>query len=149
VALAFLTAIASAQQTLGAINGTVTDASGAVVQAATVKAHAVATNLEVTAQTKSDGSFAISDLPIGTYQVTFTKDGFQSEVYPQISVQGSRTTTVNSKLKPGSVSTMVTVDATPMLNETDTTNSYTLGPEQIEAVPLGTGSFTQLAILAP
>lgn len=149
VALTFLTAFMSAQQTLGAINGTVTDASGAVVQAATVKAHAVATNLEVTAQTKSDGSFAISDLPIGTYQVTFTKEGFQSEVYPQISVQGSRTTTVNSKLKPGSVSTMVTVDATPMLNETDTTNSYTLGPEQIEAVPLGTGSFTQLAILAP
>ena len=149
MALAFSDCVHVSQQTLGAINGTVTDASGAVVQAATVKAHAVATNLEVTAQTKSDGSFAISDLPIGTYQVTFTKDGFQSEVYPQISVQGSRTTTVNSKLKPGSVSTMVTVDATPLLNETDTTNSYTLGPEQIEAVPLGTGSFTQLAILAP
>jgi hypothetical protein len=149
LALAFLTEFASAQQTLGAINGTVTDASGAVVQGASVKAHALATNLEVTAQTKNDGSFSISDLPIGAYAVTFTKEGFETDVYPQIGVQGSRTTTVNTKLKPGAVSTTVTVDATPLLNETDTTNSYTLGPQQIESVPLGTGSFTQLAILAP
>jgi hypothetical protein len=147
--LAFLTQFASAQQTLGSINGTVTDASGAVVQGASVKAHAVATNLEVTAQSNSDGSFSITDLPIGTYEVTFSKEGFQTAAYPQIMVQGSRTSTVNAKLKPGAVSTTVTVDATPLLNETDTTNSYTLGPQQIEAVPLGTGSFTQLAILAP
>jgi len=144
-----LAEFASAQQTLGSINGTVTDASGAVVQGAAVKAHAVATNLSVNAQTKSDGSFDIADLPIGTYEVTFTKDGFETAVYPQIIVQGNRTTTVNTKLKPGAVSTSVTVNATPLLNQTDTTNGYTLGVEQIEAVPLGTGSFTQLAILAP
>jgi Carboxypeptidase regulatory-like domain len=147
--VALLTQVASSQQTLGSINGTVTDASGAVVPGATVKARAVATNLELTAQSKSDGSFSITDLPIGTYEVTFTKDGFQTAAYPQIIVQGSRTSTLNAKLKPGAVSTTVTVEATPLLNETDTTNSYTLGPQQIESVPLGTGSFTQLAILAP
>jgi len=127
----------------------VTDASGAVVPRATVKARAVATNLLVDAKTKSDGSFDLADLPIGVYEITFTKEGFQTAVYPQIIVQGNRTATVNTKLKPGAVSTSVTVDATPLLNETDTTNGYTLGTQQIEAVPLGTGSFTQLAILAP
>ncbi len=147
-ALAF-NAIAFAQQTLGSINGTVVDSSGAVVQSAKVKVRSPATNLEVAAQTKNDGSFAVADLPIGNYEVTFTKEGFQTAVYPQIIVQGSRTTTVNSKLQPGSVSASVTVDATPLLNETDTTNGYTMGAQQIEAVPLGTGSFTQLAILAP
>jgi len=147
--LACFTQCASAQQTLGAINGTVTDATGAVVQDATVKARAISTNLQVTAETKSDGSFAMADLPIGIYEVTFSKEGFQTAVYPQIIVQGNRTTTVNTKLKPGAVSTSVTVDATPLLNETDTTNGYTMGAQQIEAVPLGTGSFTQLAILAP
>jgi Carboxypeptidase regulatory-like domain len=147
--LSLLTQFAFSQQTLGSINGTVTDASGAVVPGATVKARAVATNLEVTAESKSDGSFSITDLPIGTYEVTFSKEGFQTAAYPQIIVQGSRTSTLNAKLKPGAVSTTVTVNATPLLNETDTTNSYTLGPQQIESVPLGTGSFTQLAILAP
>ncbi len=138
-----------AQQTLGAMNGTVTDSSGAVVQGVNVKIHSVATNLEVPATSKADGSFSIVDLPIGTYEVTFTKDGFQKAVYTQIPIQGSRTTTVNAKLKPGAVSSTVTVEATPLLNETDTTNGYTLGAQQIESVPLGTGSFTQLAIQAP
>jgi hypothetical protein len=144
-----LATFAVGQQTLGSMNGTVTDSSGAVVQGASVKARALATNLEVSAQSKSDGSFNIADLPIGTYEVRFTKDGFDTAVYPQIIVQGNRTATVNAKLKPGAVSSTVTVQATPLLNETDTTNGYTLGTEQIEAVPLGTGSFTQLAILAP
>lgn len=140
---------ALSQQTLGSMNGTVTDSSGAVVQGVSVKAHSAATNLEVTGTTKADGSFSIADLPIGTYEVTFTKDGFQSAVYPQIIVQGNRTATLNARLKPGAVSQTVTVEATPLLNETDTTNGYTLGVQQIESVPLGTGSFTQLAIQAP
>ncbi|MGC2057149.1 MAG: carboxypeptidase-like regulatory domain-containing protein, partial [Candidatus Sulfotelmatobacter sp.] len=45
---------ALAQQTLGAINGTVTDSTGAVVSNVNIKAHAHATNLEVTATSKSD-----------------------------------------------------------------------------------------------
>ena len=138
-----------AQQTLGAMNGVVTDPTGAVVQGVNVKAHSAATNLEVERTSRGDGSFSIADLPIGTYEVTFTKDGFQTAVYPQILVQGSRTSTVNAKLKPGSVSSTVTVEATPLLNQTDTTNGYTMGAQQIESVPLGTGSFTQLAIEAP
>ncbi|MGA8866785.1 MAG: carboxypeptidase-like regulatory domain-containing protein, partial [Candidatus Sulfotelmatobacter sp.] len=152
VAVAFVLAcahIALGQQTLSALNGTVTDASGAVVQGATIKAHALATNLEVTAQSKSDGSFSIADLPIGAYEVTFTKEGFQTASYPQILLQGSRTTTVNAKLKPGAVSSTITVEATPLLNQTDTANGYTMGAQTIESVPLGTGSFTQLAIMAP
>jgi hypothetical protein len=146
---ACLTQLGSAQQTLGSINGTVTDSSGAVVVGASVKVRSIATNLEVTAQSKSDGSFSIADLPIGTYEVKFAKDGFETAAYPQIIVQGNRTSTVNAKLHPGAVTSTVTVQATPLLNETDTANGYTMGAEQIEDVPLGTGSFTQLAILAP
>jgi hypothetical protein len=140
---------ARAQQTLGSINGTVTDSSGAVVSDASVKARNIGTNLEQTAKSRNDGSFSIVDLPIGTYEVSFSKIGFKTEVHSQIFVQGDRTTTVNSSLQPGEVSTQVTVTATPLLNETDTTNGYILGSELIEATPLGTGSFTQLAILSP
>src|SRR6202047_989591 len=149
MALAIFSQLATAQQTLGSLNGTVTDVSGAVVQKATVKIRNVATNLEVTAESKNDGSFSFADLPIGTYEVAFTKDGFKTAVYNQILVQGNRTATLNAKLQPGAVATTVTVQATPLLNETDTANGYTMGPQQIESVPLGTGSFTQLAIQAP
>src|SRR5467141_5214916 len=60
-----------AQQTLGSINGTVTDVSGGVLGKVTVKVHSAATNLEQTAVTKDDGSFLIVRLPIGKYSITF------------------------------------------------------------------------------
>jgi hypothetical protein len=148
-ALALMPLPAHAQQTLGSINGQVTDSTGALVQQASVSVRSVATNLTVTAQTKDDGSFNVADLPIGTYEVTFSKEGFQKAVYPSILVQGSLTTTVKATLQPGEITTSITVEASPLLNETDTANGYTLGSDVIESVPLGTGSFTQLAILAP
>jgi Carboxypeptidase regulatory-like domain len=143
------THLALAQQTLGSINGTVTDSSGAVIQGAQVRVRAVATNLAITAESKGDGSFSIADLPIGTYEVKFLKDGFESAVYPQIVVQGNRTTTIGAKLKPGAASESVTVEGTPLLNQTDTATGYTLDSQQISEIPLGTGSFTQAAILSP
>ncbi|SPF48260.1 conserved exported hypothetical protein [Candidatus Sulfotelmatobacter kueseliae] len=149
LSLACLPQLALGQQTLGSINGTVTDSSGAVVQGATVQARALATNLELTAQSKNDGSFSIADLPIGTYEVKFLKGGFQTDVHPQIILRADRTATINAILKPGSASEMVTVEATPLLNQVDTTTGYTLNESQITEMPLGTGSFTQLAILSP
>jgi hypothetical protein len=70
-------------------------------------------------------------------------------VHSKILVQGDRAATVNGSLQPGQVSATVTVTGTPLLNQTDTTNGYTLDSDLIENIPLGTGSFTQLAILAP
>jgi Carboxypeptidase regulatory-like domain len=118
VILPFTSPLAVGQQTLGSLNGTVTDGSGAVVEKATVKIRNLATNLEVTAVSKSDGSFSAADLPIGTYEVTFTRDGFKTAVYDKILMQGNRTTTVNAKLQPGAVATTVTVEATPLLTAT-------------------------------
>ena len=138
-----------AQQTLGSMNGTVSDSSGAVVPNVAVTIRNVATNLAVRAETKDSGTFSAVDLPIGSYEVTFARDGFQSAVFPQILVQGNRTTTINARLRPGARTESVTVNATPLLNETDTTTGYTLDDKQIEEIPLGTGSFTQAAILSP
>src|SRR3984893_11917637 len=138
-----------AQQSLGSINGTVADSSGAVVANATVKVRNLATNDERIVHTRNDGSYQVVDLAIGTYEVSFSKDGFETELHSQVIVQGNRTATVNGALQPGQVSSTVTVNGTPLLDETDITNSYTLDSQLVQSIPLGTGSFTQLAILAP
>ena len=144
-----LSPVAFGQQTLGAVTGTVTDPSGAVVSDATVKAVNIATNLEVVAKTKSNGSFVIPDLPGGTYRVTVTKDGFKTETHTRILVFGNRTTTVDTILVVGSISATVEVNAVPLMNQVDTTIGYVVDTQTIETTPLGTGSFTQLAILSP
>ncbi|MGH9453237.1 MAG: carboxypeptidase-like regulatory domain-containing protein, partial [Terriglobia bacterium] len=147
---AFLVApSAPAQQSLGSITGTVTDSSGAVVPDVKVTIANVQTGLLQTATTSSAGSYSVFDLPIGTYTVTFSKEGFSTRTNSQVLLQSNRTTTLDASLQPGTVTTTVTVTSTPLLNKVDTTNGYVLGPSVIQAIPLGTGSFTQLAILSP
>lgn len=149
LAFAVSSLTARGQQTLGSINGTVTDTSNAVIANVQVQVKDLGTGLIVNAKTQNDGSFNIVDLPIGTYSVTISKDGFKTEVHSNILVRGNLATTVNATLQAGEVTSTVTVTGTPLMNQTDTTNGYTLGTEVIENTPLGTGSFTQLAILAP
>ena len=138
-----------AQAILGAITGTVKDSTGAVVPDAGVKATNVATNLQVSATSHADGSYLIPNLPAGTYKVTVTKEGFETETHTEILVNGDRTTTVDSSLRVGATATTVEVTATPLMNQVDTTNGYVVDQLTIQETPLGTGSFTQLAILSP
>ena len=138
-----------AQQTLGSVNGTVTDISGAAVAGATVTVISDETGLTRSTTTQKTGYWEILNLPVGTYKVTVTEQNFDTENFPGIAVQESHPTTINASMKPGQVSQSVTVTANPLLNATDTTNGYTLDKTQIMETPLATGSFTQLAILAP
>lgn len=140
---------AAAQPVLGAITGTVKDASGASVPDVDVRARNIATNLEVRTRTQTNGSYSLSNLPIGTYELNFLKEGFEKESHTEVIVQGNRTTTVDGSLQVGATSTVVEVTATPLMNQVDTTNGYVVDQLTIQETPLGTGSFTQLAILSP
>jgi hypothetical protein len=140
---------AHAQALLGNILGSVTDTSGSFIPDVGVTAKSQATNLQVSAKTSADGLYQIPNLPIGTYTVSFQKTGFQIESHPEILVQAERSTTLNSALKVGATSTTVEVTGTSLLNETDPTIGYVLEEATIRETPLGTGSFTQLAVLSP
>jgi hypothetical protein len=138
-----------AQQILGAITGAVKDSTGASVPDAAVKAHSIATNLEVVEHTQANGSYLLQNLPAGTYRLTITKEGFDTETHTEVIVNANRTTTVDGDLRVGMVSTSVEVAEVSSMNQVDTTNGYVVEQLTIEQTPLGTGSFTQLAILSP
>src|ERR1700761_2438738 len=141
--------VIQAQRTLGGITGTVADPSGSALPAVDVKAESEDTGLSRTAKTNAQGTYALNDLPIGKYTVTFTVEGFSTERYPGIVVQADRTVTLPAQLKLGAVADSVEVDVNPLLNAVDTTNGYVLDKSQIESIPLPTGSFTGVAILTP
>jgi hypothetical protein len=138
-----------AQQTLGAITGEVSDASGGVLSDAQVTVTDDQTSLTRTTKTNASGGYLFPSLPIGAYTLTFVHDGFDTQRVPSIQVQADRTATVNAQLKVGQVSQSVTVEESPLMNAVDTTNGYVLDKQQIESIPLPTGSFTGLAILSP
>ena len=137
------------QQVAGAITGTVLDPTGSAVPDAAVQALNTATNLQVNAKTGSNGSYLIPNLPAGTYKLSFSKAGFETEEHTEVIVNANRTTTVDGKLVVGTVNATVQVTAVPLMNQVDTTNGYIVDTSTIEDTPLGTGSFTQLAILSP
>ena len=142
-------ALSLGQQIFGGISGTVLDATGAAVQDVTVKARNVATNLATTVHSQSGGVYSISNLPAGTYEVTFIKEGFETESHAEVLVNGDRTSTVDASLKVGAVATKVDVVGTPLMNQVDATTGYVVDQSTIQLTPLGTGSFTQLAIMSP
>src|SRR5258708_4863867 len=72
----FLIIPANAQTFRGAINGTVTDPSGAVVPGAHVKATNKTTSIDYASESTSDGQFVFQDLPVGMYKVSIVANGF-------------------------------------------------------------------------
>ena len=134
-----------AQQTLGGITGEVTDSSGGVIPNATVTVVDENTSLTRSVKSNASGQYSLVNLPIGSYTLTYTADGFDVQKTQHITVQADRTATVNASLKIGKTSETVEVEASPLMNAVDTTNGYVMESAEIESVPLATGSFTGLA----
>ena len=140
---------ALAQQTLGSLNGTVLDPTGAAIPGASVTVTDAAINVTQSTTTQRTGFYQIFNLPIGLYTVTVAQSGFEKTQLSGIPVHEAQATTANVTLKIGQTSESVEVVANPMLNATDATNGFSMDSQQIAATPLATGSFTQLAVLSP
>jgi Carboxypeptidase regulatory-like domain len=139
-----------AQQTNGIIQGTVTDAAGAVVPGATVTVVNDSTQSSRTLTTGSDGSFAFTELLPGHYHVTMTKEGFKTANEQDIELHVASTVVLNVKLEVGRVSEAVTVEANPLQVETTTgTLGNVLEGPQVEELPLNGLNFIGLTLLVP
>ena len=129
----------------GAIKGTVTDASNAVVPNATVIATNLGTAVARTATTGSDGSFTISLLPLGDYKLKIDATGFRSEELPSVTVNVAETSTVNIVLQVGAQTSSVTVMAqAEAVNTTNATLGTVVASQTTVALPLNTRNYTNL-----
>ena len=121
----------------GALQGTITDASGAVVGNARVEARNQATG-NVTARTStSDGLYTISPIIPGKYDVTVTAQGFSSLTQQNIQVDALRTVGLNLALQVGGTDQTVTVtEAPPALETTNATLGGVMENETYQNLPL-------------
>ena len=136
---ALLTAPALVAQTAGdgSLEGTVTDASGAVVADATVTATNIATNVATVRESSSAGFFSISPLPPGTYTVQVTAKGFESLVQDNVVVDALQIRSLNPVLKVGAANQTVTVTAAPpVLDTADATLGLTIENQTYANLPL-------------
>jgi hypothetical protein len=141
---------ARAQTYTGAINGTVTDPSGAVVPNAEVKARDKATDVTRTTTTTSDGEFSFQDLSVGTYAVIVTSSGFPEMTVDNVSVTQGSIYTLPVKLSLSQQATTVEVSAASLsLDTTTQTQTMTLPDTVVQDVPLNGRDFTQLITITP
>lgn len=120
----------------GALEGTVTDPSGAVVPNATVTAINQASNVSTTRTTSSAGLYEITPLIPGVYTVNITGKGFQKFSQQNIEVNGLSVTGFNARLSVGSADQTVTVStAPPQLETTNPTLGGTITNETYESLP--------------
>src|SRR2546426_3968014 len=72
-----LVSAAAAQSSLGTITGLVSDATGAVVPNAKVTTRNVSTGAQAETLSSSTGNYVLSNLPVGTYEITVSVSGFK------------------------------------------------------------------------
>lgn len=151
VVVLFSLAFSTAAQTYrGAINGTVTDPSGAVIPNAEVKAKDKATDITRTTTTTSDGEFVFQDLPVGIYSVIVTASGFPEMTVDNVSVTQGSIYTLPVKLSMSQQATTVEVSAASLTLDTTTeTQTTTVTGEALQDMPLNGRDFTQLISVTP
>jgi len=141
----------TAQTVTGNIGGTVTDATGAVVPNATVKATQAATGAESVATTNDAGAYNLRFLPIGNYKVEISAAGFGTEAFGPFALEIGQDAKVDAKLKVGSATANIEVTANfvPMQNTENNTIATILDSNVIENVALNGRNFSTLTLFLP
>src|SRR5713101_6498613 len=117
--IALGTGLVFAQGSTATIIGTVRDASGAVLPAASITVKHLETGLTRTAEADTSGNFSIPSLPVGPYEVTAEKMGFRREVRRGVELVVAQEAVVNLSLQVGRLEEQVTVtEEAPLVNTT-------------------------------
>lgn len=140
-----------AQTTTGAVRGTITDPSGAIVPGARITATNVATGVATAATTNQAGEYSIRFLQIGHYKLTVEASGFDTASYGPFALEIDQTAKIDIPLKVGQASTTVTVseEFQPILQTENATNGETFTENTINSVPLNGRDFSQLTVFTP
>jgi len=115
-----------AQVDRGAIVGTISDPSGAVVPEASVTLTNTATNQTVHISTDASGYYEAPLLRIGTYTVSTEKEGFRKMVRPDVEVGVNQVVRVDLALQVGATTQTVEVTGAPPLVQTETSSLGTV-----------------------
>jgi Carboxypeptidase regulatory-like domain/TonB-dependent Receptor Plug Domain len=110
---------AFSQADQGAITGTVTDSTGAVVPNAAVTVSSTETGLTLKGTTDNSGVFVFSPLKIGTYTVSAVAPGFSTTTQENVTLHVQDRISLQIALKNGAENTEVTVTSAPPLLQTE------------------------------
>src|SRR2546425_13327705 len=131
------------------IQGVVQAATGAIIGGAEVKATQTDTGAVRTVTSGEDGTYVLSNLPLGPYRLEVSRAGFTTYVQTGIVLQVATNPTINVSLQVGAVTEQIQVEANAALVETQTTSVGTVIENQrILELPLNGRNPVELIQLA-
>lgn len=126
-----------AQSDRASITGTVKDSSGAVIEGVKVTATNLGTNTVYSAQSNGLGYYTILNLPIGSYSVIFTRDGFKTFRRDGLVLVISQVAQIDATLEVGAQTETVMVnEQSPLLQTSDAALSTNLTNDVVTDLPL-------------
>jgi len=152
IVLGFLAAPSLLQaQASASINGTVTDVSGAVVPDAEINVSNAATITTRATRTDATGTYSVSSLVPGIYDITVAKAGLKTIKFAAVTLTVDQALTLDAKLEVSGTSVTVTVEGTDIapIDTTDSQVSNVVDEKQIAALPLILRDPYQLVLLTP
>ena len=139
-----------AQSGTGTIDGRVLDQSRAAVPGANVTAKNVATGLSRSAVVSPTGTYRITALPAGSYDLSASLSGFSTQVSKGVVVQVGDTVTVDFAMRVGAVTETVEVmGESPLVQTTTSDVGQVITQEMVENIPLNGRKFQDLSLLVP
>ncbi|MBZ2185081.1 MAG: carboxypeptidase regulatory-like domain-containing protein [Bryobacter sp.] len=146
-----LTGALWAQRDLGAITGTITDGTGAVIAGAKITITEQSTGLTFNAESDANGVYIRPLLKAGVYRMEVSATGFRKAIQKDIALAGGDRVGVNISLTIGEITQSIEItSAAPLLQTETTALGNTMGARQVSELPLGgQRKFTFLAPLAP
>lgn len=142
---------AAAQSTTdGAISGTVTDQSGAVVPSAKVTVRNLGTDSSVTGTTDDNGRYLIGHLQPGVYSVEVAVPDFSSYKVASVTVEVGRATVIDARLNVKSVAeTVVTTAEAPVIVADRADFSTNINQTTIQNLPINGRRWSFFALSTP
>ena len=138
------------QEVTAAINGIVTDPSGAAVVGAKLTAKDLERGTTFPTATDGRGFYSLPRLPVGQYEVRVENAGFQAAIKPDVALQLNQNARIDFQLQVGNVTQTVEVTtAAPLLQTASTQLGTVLDSRTNVALPLATRNYVQLTLLAP
>src|ERR1700722_5487974 len=134
----------------GNFHGVVTDASGASIPNANVKAEQIGTGLVRQVQTNELGNYVIQALPPEEYKVSASAPSFSTVVRPSVELLVAQDQAVDFSLALGSVTQTIQATSTPSaLSTTPAAIGQVIEEQQVSELPLNGRQFTELILLTP
>ena len=150
VVLCSSTALLLAQQANGDIKGKVSDPQKAVIPGAVVVVRNTSTGAERTVNTENDGTFQVTQLNPGDYEITVTAAGFKTSKLPlSLSIGESLNTEIGLEIGGASDTVNISADTAVTLNTSDFKVDGVINRQKIDSLPLNGRNFLQLAQLEP